>query len=266
MPRLQWFEFNDLRWFPDVLRQFITDHLSFWLRRAYLPTTIRLALLLRQSGQRRIVDLCSGSGWPIASLLPGLSAGVKAQVSACLTDLYPNRPALKTICEHNPNLSWRASAVDATRVPEDLDGLRTVFSAFHHFEPERARQVLLDSVRRGMPIAVFEVQQRRISSIVGVPLMMFAGSFLLTPFIGRVSLARLALTYVLPVAPLCIAWDSLVSCLRSYTPEELMQLTQDEVLSPYQWQSGQLRARGPLGSYRISFLTGLPHATETKRA
>ena len=265
MPRLHCFEFNDLPGFPDTLRQFITDHLSFWLRRAYLPVTIRLALLLRQTGHDRIVDLCTGSGKPIASLLPALSAGIKKPVSARLTDLYPNRPALQHTCAHSASLSWHETPVDATRVPTELQGLRTVFSAFHHFEPERARALLLDSVRQGMPIAIFEIQQRRFSNILIVPLLMLVGSFLLTPFIGRPSLARLALTYILPIAPLCLAWDSLVSCLRSYTPDELTVLSQGDELSSFEWQAGELRAKGPWGPYRISFLLGSPAMDAAKQ-
>lgn len=42
-------------------------------------------------------------------------------------------------------------------------------------------------------------------------------------FAGKGDL-RLLLTYLLPVAPLMVLWDGLVSCLRSYTVGELRAL------------------------------------------
>lgn len=258
MRRLHLFEFGDLPWLPRGLRDFITEHLSVQTRRAYLPATIRLALTLKLSGHRQIVDLCSGSGAPVSSLLHGLSAGLRGPVSATLTDLYPNREALDRLCRGREGLAWCPSAVDAAAVPEHLVGLRTIFSAFHHFEPERAARVLQDAVDAGMPIAVFELQDRRLARVLLLPLIMLLSSFVLTPFIGNLSVTRLALTYLLPIAPLCLAWDTLVSCLRSYTAQELQQLADSLDSAGFRWETGQIRSKGPFGPYPITFLVGAP--------
>jgi len=40
------------------------------------------------------------------------------------------------------------------RVPDELTGFRTIFSAFHHFRPEEARAVVADAAHQRQGIAV----------------------------------------------------------------------------------------------------------------
>jgi hypothetical protein len=66
-------------------------------------------------------------------------------------------------------------------------------------------------------------------------------AWLLTPRIRPFRWSRVLLTYLLPVIPLVVLWDGLVSCFRTRTPEELLALTGD--FPQYIWQAGY--ARGP---------------------
>jgi len=52
------------------------------------------------------------------------------QVRASLTDLYPNPKSAV-----DSRISWATEPVDATCVPPRLTGVRTMFTAFHHFRP-----------------------------------------------------------------------------------------------------------------------------------
>src|SRR4051794_11511944 len=92
MQRLHLFEFGDQQWFPQLLRDAET---------AYLATGYRLLpLLLRQWAERistvlhagepaEVLDLCSGAGGPMPSIIEELEKrGYQARVR--LTDLYPN--------------------------------------------------------------------------------------------------------------------------------------------------------------------------------
>jgi hypothetical protein len=101
-----------------------------------------------------------------------------------------------------------------------------MFSAFHHFRIEEARAVLADAVRKRQGIAVFEGTHRSARAMLLmllVPLMVL----LITPFIRPFRWSRLFWTYLIPVVPLVSLFDGLVSCLRTYSVEELCELTED---------------------------------------
>jgi hypothetical protein len=77
-----------------------------------------------------------------------------------------------------------------------------------------------------------------------IPLLVLA----LTPW-TRPRLWQLLLTYVVPILPLIITWDGLVSCLRTYRPDELLALT--EGLDGHRWTAGHVRHRGVVLTYLI---------------
>src|SRR5678809_1609560 len=62
--RLHLFELEDQPWFPDVIRNGGTDYLRYLLiaTEVYKPCIILLNETLKQTGETRIVDLCSGGG------------------------------------------------------------------------------------------------------------------------------------------------------------------------------------------------------------
>ena len=134
--RLHLFEFGDLEWFPQVLRDAETALLAGLYRllpplRTQWAEKISSALTLGKPVE--IVDLCSGSGGAMAWIIEDLvKRGYDAR--ATLTDLYPTPRALS-----HPRLKYLDEPVDATRVPANLTGVRTcvftMFSAFHHFRP-----------------------------------------------------------------------------------------------------------------------------------
>ncbi len=51
-------------------------------------------------------------------------------------------------------------SVDATHVPRELKGLRTMFTSFHHFLPDAGRAILQDAVDAGEGIGIFEIPRR----------------------------------------------------------------------------------------------------------
>src|SRR5262245_54392038 len=110
--------------------------------------------------------------------------------------------------------------VDATRVPDELPGFRTMFSAFHHFRPEQASAVLADAVRMRQGIGVFEGTQRRPLALLLMLLVPLA-VLITTPFIRPFRWSRLLWTYLIPIVPIVALFDALVSCLRTYSIEEL---------------------------------------------
>ena len=227
MSRLHLFEWEDQSWFPALLRDCGTDFLRFGVTRIDQTENFEPLLqdLLERNGSARVTDLCSGGGGPIEKLAVGLvAAGHEIRVT--LTDFYPNTDAFERIArESNGLIDFHREAVDARDVPGSLAGVRTMFNAFHHFRPEDAKAVLADALRKRRPIAVVEVLRREPVSLVGIVLNALIGILFVTPFIRPFRWSRLLFTYLIPVVPLFMLWDGLVSCLRGYTPAELDQLT-----------------------------------------
>ncbi|MEQ1572407.1 MAG: histidine kinase dimerization/phospho-acceptor domain-containing protein, partial [Myxococcota bacterium] len=117
-------------------------------------------------------------------------------------------------------VTFTATPVDATRVPPDLLGLRTMVNAFHHLPPEAARAVLQDAVDQRRPLAVIEVVSRTPAMFLAV--MAAPLTFALTlPLQRPVRPSHWLLTYVVPVLPAFVWWDGVVSWLRIYHPHEL---------------------------------------------
>lgn len=263
MKRRHLVELEDLPWWPRVFRDGQTDYLATALRvtKTYSVMVSRLAAALRRSGATQIVDLCSGGGGPWLDLLPALRAN-GATVSLCLTDKYPNTAALAKVAEKIPGVRFEAESVSALDVPERLTGFRTVLAAFHHFRPADAQKILASAVRDGQGIAIFEFTSRTplaLGMILGTPLAVW----LLTPVIRPFRWSRLFWTYVVPVVPVAMMFDGLVSCLRIYTPNEMKAMAIDAGGEAFDWEAGIAYPPGSL--IPIPYLIGTPRRTSDIR-
>ena len=76
-----------------------------------------------------------------------------------------------------------------------------------------------------------------------------------TPFLRPLTWRRVLWTYLVPVVPITGLWDGLVSCLRTYSTQELRDLTEDIDCPGYRWESGRVRA---FGACRVTYLLGYP--------
>jgi hypothetical protein len=261
MRRLQLFEWEDQPWLPRFLRDLATDHLRYAhttadMAPAHEAIALRLAAALRRLGSNRIVDLCSGASGPMTRLRPRLDAALGRPVEIVLTDLFPNVDAFRAV--GGDGIRGEITPVDAAAVPPALTGLRTMFAAFHHFPPEAAREVLADAVRNRSGIAIFEPLERTPRMLLAVFLSGLIRGFVLTPVIGHLSLARLLCTYVVPLGPLILIWDGVVSALRTYTVDELRDLSRGLGDGAYDWEAGRFPVATPIGAVYWSYLIGLP--------
>ena len=258
MKRLHLIEIHDQHWCPPTVRDGETDYLQFVIAKTKLYEVIVpvLAAALQRNGTRKVLDMCSGAAGPWIWLQPIL-AEQGVSVSVCLTDKYPNMDALRQSNSlTHQSIHYLPQSVDATRVPEELDGFRTIFSAFHHFRPEQARTVLADAFHKRRGIAVFEGTQR---SVVALLLMLLVPLLvlLMTPFIRPFRWSRLLWTYLIPLIPLVGMFDGLVSCLRTYSVEELRDLVSNLETNDYQWDIGSVKSKA--GPIPITYLIGVPN-------
>jgi hypothetical protein len=259
MKRLHLFEFEDLPWFPQVVREAMTDYLAFMgaaFEKPYLEFVEILGRALDRTGDDTLLDLCSGGGGPALPLIRLLSRKRRAPTRVVLTDLYQNRPRFDLAKRQSNGLvDCIDMPVDATSVPDGLAGFRLMSNSFHHLPPEAARACLADAARKGRGIAVCELVNRSPASVLQIgigTLTMFA----VTPFIRPFRWSRLLLTYALPIVPLCTLWDGVVSCLRAYDVRELRELSEGIGGEGYRWEIGRLPI--PRTPAAITYLIGTP--------
>lgn len=258
MGRVHLAEIEDQAWCPRSLRDALTDYLRFALdlARPYAVIAPRLSAAVRATGATSIVDLCSGGGGPWRTLLPALrEAG--ADVRVRLTDLYPNLAAFERLrSESGKAIDFEPASVDATQVDPGLSGFRTLFTGFHHFAPDVAFRVLRNAVEARRGIGVFEFTQRRVPDFIGALILAPLMVLLTVPLVRPFRWSRILWTYPIPILPLFAAFDGAVSCLRTYSPQDLRQLT--DRLPEYDWQMGVEPVPGtPSG---VTWLVGVPRA------
>jgi hypothetical protein len=260
MRRVQLFEIHDQPWFPSFLRDQVTDDLQVLLNigKPYGDIFPELLFGIERSAANRVLDLCSGAGGPWSWLADALErSGLRISVE--LSDKYPNAQARERVRRDSAKLRYRDEAVDATRVPQGLGGFRTLFTAFHHFPPEQARAILKNAVESRQGIGVFEIPGRRPLTLLLLPLVVI-GDLLVVPFVrprpaGR-AVWRLIWRWLVPIVPIVLLFDGIVSCLRAYSPGELRELTRGLTDEGYGWEIGCMKR----GFWRlpITFLVGYP--------
>jgi hypothetical protein len=130
-----------------------------------------------------------------------------------------------------------------------------MFTSFHHFRPSDARTILADAVRSGVGIGVFEFTGRGLRRFAAVALTPFAVLYAV-PFLRPVRWRTLLFTYVIPIIPIGVLVDGVVSCLRTYSPAELAALVEPLQGNGYMWEVGE--ARGERSRLPITYLLGYP--------
>jgi len=258
LPRLQLLEFEDQPWWPRSLRDAMTDYLQAlitWFD-PYRPAIPLLVAALARTGETRVVDLGSGGGGPWARLEPRLAALGTRLDAVILTDRFPNTAAFAYVTRGTGGrVIGHTAPVDAARVPPALTGFRTMFTALHHFPPAQARAIIGDAVGHRRGIAVFEMTRRSLSAMAGM-IVLAALVPLVTPWIRPLRWSRLFWTYLVPAVPLAFLCDAVVSCLRTYTPDELRALVTPFGNGSYHWEAGCIAT--PFSAAPVTFLIGTP--------
>lgn len=256
MKRIHLFEIEDLSWFPSFLRNFATDFLQFGANKfdAYKGAVPLISDALKKSNTSQIIDIASGGGGGLLKLAEHLKA-LHPDLKIKLTDYYPNVPAFERTCALMPEVfDFVKEPVNALNVDPTYKGLRTQFLSLHHFRPNDAIKILNDAVKKQQSIAIFEAQQRDVPSFIR---MLFSPItlWLMTPFIRPFSVLRLLFTYLIPILPVMVLWDGIVSVLRTYDENELKALIdQVENKDKFEWKIGFTDDK----PVKVGYLIGVP--------
>ena len=258
------FEIHDQAWFPQFLRDEFVDGLQMILdvTNTYQPIAKLLRKRLKESGAERVLDLCSGAGGPWLSLVRHFEISGARAPEVFLTDKYPGTRELRDFeSAATSRIHFLRQSVDATQIPEHLHGFRTLFSSFHHLNPDEARRLLQDSVTRQQGIGIFEAPARRTLTLISLLLIPIA-AWLFVPFRRPFRWSRLLWTYLIPVIPFVLFFDGLISCLRAYSPAELREMTRGLATSGYRWEIGE--KSGGLLPVPVTYLVGCPRSASVE--
>lgn len=255
MGRIHLFELEDQKWFPGFLRNYGTDFLQFLSNKTkmYNPVIPLLEKGLKKCDKNRIIDLGSGGGGGLLWLNSELKKSIP-DLKIILTDYYPNIPAFEYTQLQAVNIEFITTSVDARDVPKELKGFRTMFLSLHHFKPKDAQQILQNAVDSDSSIGIFEAQERRFSSLLAMFLSPIT-VLLTTPFIRPFKFGRILFTYLIPIVPIFVWWDGIVSSLRTYSVKEMKELVEQlENKDSFDWEINKIRP----GPGIVLYLVGTP--------
>ncbi|MEM8933524.1 MAG: class I SAM-dependent methyltransferase [Acidobacteriota bacterium] len=257
MKRRHLIELHEQPWFPAVWRRLFQLGLgkAQLTIGAYDNAVPKIADLLRSTGHREILDLCSGSAAVTANLRHGIAAELGEAPRIVLSDLYPNLDAFRALeADADGGIGFHPEPVDAFHPPDDAPRIRSIVAALHHFGPDDARRILEDAAHHADGIVVLESTGRTWSNMLQtLPLPIPAA--LITAFGLRPwRPSHLLWGLLLPVIPLVALWDGLVSNWRTYTPEELRAMTDSIDAPDFDWEVGTVpMAKAPL---RTTYVIG----------
>lgn len=209
-----------------------------------------------QSKGQPILDLGSGGGGPVETILRAAEKDGLRLPKIYLSDLYPSpqhyqglRDALGA--DRIDYLKEPLSAWSANQPPFEL---RSICSTFHHFKPAEARLLVERALTSGKGLFILEPLQRNLRHFL---MVLLSGPFpyMLAPFFAeRWSWHKFLLCTVLPVAPLMVAFDGCVSVLRTYTAQEITDMIPPTLRDTVTIHQGTLPYMGLYGALHVSLI------------
>jgi hypothetical protein len=259
MKRIHLFEFEDLPWIPGILRDSLTrmvDVLHRLLKTSDALTEILNKALLA-TGEKVIIDLGAGSGAVIMRSYNKLSSDHQfGEVRLVLTDLYPDKQMVDYVSRiGNKQISYHTSPIDASQVPADMAGIRTMIASFHHMSPTLARKILENASKTKQPLCILEISdnsQPKGLWWLAIPVNIIS-SLIISILVRPLTWQQVVFTYLVPIIPIMYAWDGAVSNARTYTLEDMDILLNGLESKDYTWEKGTVG-----WGFRKLYLLGLP--------
>ncbi|KAH9844721.1 hypothetical protein Tdes44962_MAKER07131 [Teratosphaeria destructans] len=198
-----------------------------------------------------VIDFCSGAGGPIPRIEMLVNHGRKAHqqrpIPFKLSDTDPNAylDSWMELSARSIHLSFIPNPVNAASPPfsaisattagdKDLAArqgfisngskvFRLYCQSFHHFDDEMAKKVLRSTLETSDAFAIIELQERTAGALamkVFEALLLFITTFIWFWH----SNVHLLFTYALPVLRTIYLFDGLISCIRTRTFDELVDV------------------------------------------
>jgi len=246
MKRIQLFEFEDFQWFPAVIRNSMTNLIVVFHK--MMGSSQTLAIIFEELSAKltfdQIVDMGSGAGGAMPEAIRILNEkNSNSPVDLLLTDLHPNSKFIHSInAKNTPHLKYQKNSLDATQLANTPDGLKTMIASFHHMPPTQAKAILQSAQENKQAIFIYELAENNIPTIIWwllLPLsltILFIMCLFMTPFVRPMTWQQIIFTYLIPIIPICYAWDGQASLVRTYTFQDLEQIITDIQTPDYRWE------------------------------
>jgi len=253
MKRCQFFEFGDQPWLRGWFREAYLDGLNLALRvaRQYDGMQRPFAEWAARTNSKSVLDMGSGGGGPISTLMRAAQKDHVAMPLVVLSDLHPSPAHYAQLASRlGSRIDYVAEPVSATNVHRKEFRLRSLCSAFHHFPPDMARRIIEDAVQNCDGIFIMEPFDRDFRRFFMV-LLMGPVLYMLAPFLSpRFRFKKFLVSTLLPVVPLMLLFDGCVSVLRVYREEEIKAMFPAEALETFEFKSGSVPY---LGLFRSTY-------------
>lgn len=224
------FEFGDLDWVPDWYHLYLRKYLVLFYRlfgyyKLWVPA---FKDFIRLTKTNTLVECCSGSGEVMKLIVSELKESEFQHVKFILSDLKPKTEFVEQINLDpliNQRFTYINEPVDAALIREDVDYPKIFVNSFHHFTVAQVETILKNNLERGNEIIILEYVRNTFLGYIS----MFVGAatiFLTLPFVVKTKdLPLMALvTYVLPIFPMMVLWDGVVSCAHVYSGKQLSEI------------------------------------------
>ena len=230
--RVQSFEFGDQAWVPEfyhsVLRDFMGalykafGHHKLW--------TQAILDLCENNPNKTIKDPCAGSGHVNLMIRTALPASFTGSFELSDLMIEKNIEFAKQInALKDSGISYKLQPTDATKSTPEDHSPKLFINSFHHFDHDQVGQILKHNAENGNDILILEYCRKSPDSLIA----MFFGPvlfLLFLPFIWnrKNRLPCVLFTYLLPLIPLMLLWDGIISCLRTYSAKDLHAILERE--------------------------------------
>ena len=249
LKRIHLFEIEDQSWFPNWIRDCMTKTLNVMhqLVKTNKDLPELLAKVLKETSSTKIIDLCSGGGGPMVDAMAILKKEHDLpNIELEMTDLYPHKKFAQQINDKkDSSITYNTEPIDATNVAISESGLRTMICSFHHMRPAMAKQILANAQQARQPIVIYEISDNshpNFLTLITMPIT-FIVCFFVTLKVRPMTWQQLVFTYLIPIIPLCFAWDGAVSNVRTYTINDMNVLLKDLQSDDYIWETGKIEGK-----------------------
>jgi len=257
LKRIHLFELEDQSWFPQWIRDCMTKALNVMhtlvKTNEHLPDL--LAKVLKETKTNNIVDLCSGGGGPMLEAMDILKNKHGLQnLQLKMTDLYPHQELVNELnANKDDGITYSPHSIDATNVPATEKGLRTMICSFHHMPPTVAQGILRNAQFSQQPMLIYEISdnsQPIALTILSMPIT-FIVCLVISLKVRPMTWQQIVFTYLIPIIPLCFAWDGAISNVRTYTIDDMNELLHGLETDSYEWTPGEIKGKPSSKLYLI---------------
>jgi len=224
-------EFGDLNWVPHIYHYYLRIYSLFFIRfigydKMWAKQT---EAFLKRVKAKSVIEYGSGSGEPLLRTVSKIKSPALKSLNYTMSDLRPLPEFVDKVNNHLPeNFSYIKEPVDAsTHRPQK--GQAVVFiNSFHHLPPETAKRVIKNNLENGNEMLILEYVRNsflaHVSMVFGPLIVM-----LTVPFVVKLKHLPIAIlfTYLIPIFPLMLLWDGLVSGLSAYNEKFFRNAIED---------------------------------------